>query len=87
MNEDEFLTNLESILSSSLSSEIHFDADAAIAKTDTIKMTKNALSIESSSDPMTGDPSLKSQEMRYSFSSTIYWTEGNSDISDFIFCC
>merc|ERR1712032_1734827 len=43
MNEDELLVNLESTLSSALSSEARGDADAAVAKTAAIKNIQKAL--------------------------------------------
>ena len=43
MNEDELLVNLESNLSSALSSEARGDGDAAVAKTAAIKNIQKAL--------------------------------------------
>ena len=43
MNEDELLVNLESTLSSALSSEARGDTDAAVAKTAAIKNIQKAL--------------------------------------------
>ena len=43
MNEDDLLDNLESTLSSALSSEARGDADAAVAKTAAIKNIQKAL--------------------------------------------
>ena len=43
MNEDDLLVNLESTLSSALSSEARGDADAAVAKTAAIKNIQKAL--------------------------------------------
>ena len=43
MNEDELLVNLESSLSSALSSEARGDGDAAVAKTAAIKNIQKAL--------------------------------------------
>merc|ERR1719329_2074353 len=43
MNEDELLVNLESTLSSALSSEARGDGDAAVAKTAAIKNIQKAL--------------------------------------------
>ena len=43
MNEDDLLVNLESTLSSALSSEARGDADAAVAKTAAIKNLQKAL--------------------------------------------
>merc|ERR1712167_508597 len=45
MNEDELLVNLESTLSSALSSEDRGDADAAVAKTAAIKNIQKALTV------------------------------------------
>ena len=43
MNEDDLLVNLESTLSSALSSEARGDSDAAVAKTAAIKNIQKAL--------------------------------------------
>ena len=45
MNEDDLLVNLESTLSSALSSEARGDADAAVAKTAAIKNIQKALTV------------------------------------------
>merc|ERR1719240_1926132 len=62
MNEDDLLVNLESTLSSALSSEARGDADAAVAKTAAIKTSIRLLPLESSRDSMTDSHSLRSPE-------------------------
>ena len=62
MSEDELLVNLESTLSSALSSEARGDADAAVAKTAAIKNIQKALTAESSRDSMMDNHLLRSPE-------------------------
>merc|ERR1719353_1934515 len=60
MNEDDLLVNLDSTLSSALSSEARGDADAAVAKTSAIKNIQKSLTAKSSRDSMTDSHSLMS---------------------------